>query len=921
MTTKQTPNLYAYLHTHWDREWYDTFRGYQLRLATVVDDIIDRLKSNDIPCFTLDGQTSLLEDLLELRPDLKTPLSNLIRTEKLHVGPWYTMPDEWLVCGESLLRNLQWGINDANQWGSKHFTGYLPDTFGHTGDMPQLLTHMGIDSAMLWRGVNPSSPFFQWITPKSKTSILTYHLRQGYFQNHLHDPNASDEEQDRALSEFLTKINEPHFPTLLPIGADHLGLVPATSLSRFKKEYPHTQWVHPHQFIETAISQWDISSLNTNTKETMDTWEGDGLDNTCAYVLPGVWSSRLWLKQANRACEQATLCQLEPLLVMAQRDNVASQQALQHHACWKTIWKQLLLNHAHDSIGGCSIDSVHRENRVRFEQAEQLIDRCIAWIGHDYAKKANAPVLINTLTQPYTGLIPITWQSKSESDSTSNPKDASPPSHPHIQWNDAPQTILKHPYSTNPLHIPQAHLTTTEHTGWLWVHHLPALSTQAFSMDALSHPSPSRSASSVIATEDKGLFTLKNNHVFISVDKHTGQITLGNLLEPSEQATSNPKTAPKTSDSLCTLNFIAEPDNGDSYNRGPKIETNPKEECSAHTITLAQVSFTQTGPLVASIQTTHHIQFPPFLKNQQPISIQTTFQLHAESTHITGEHQWVNTQENYRLQVGFTSNTPVTHITRENHLHEVTQTMDPLYTIQDDLPAEQFKEVMGQTFPIQRYIFGNENLIATEGLTEGETVGHSLRVTLHRGFGILSSDQTGTRGGHAGPPFKTPEGQGLYQNLKACWHWSPASLHPSEEQRHHWVNQTLSPPLFIWHDAHQSQQNKRNHSKADLSPHPFIQRPFIQPPNGVIVRALKPLFSPHTNDNDPIPHRLLPQVLRLQNTLSEEISIQLPSLIPTAKEWFLSNGLEENLGLLDPEEDIILKAGSLLTLLYTHPAH
>ena len=59
----------AYLHTHWDREWYREFEVFRLRLLRVFDNVLNLLEENKIPSFYFDGQVSALLDYLEIRPE------------------------------------------------------------------------------------------------------------------------------------------------------------------------------------------------------------------------------------------------------------------------------------------------------------------------------------------------------------------------------------------------------------------------------------------------------------------------------------------------------------------------------------------------------------------------------------------------------------------------------------------------------------------------------------------------------------------------------------------------------------------------------------------------------------------------------------------------------------------------------------
>ena len=141
-------------HTHWDREWYQTFQQFRIRLVQAVDKLLDILDSdNTFSHFMLDGQTIVLDDYLEIQPEQEERLRQHIRSGRILVGPWYVQPDEFLVSGESLIRNLQVGIRQATDFGNPMYVGYVPDSFGHIAQLPQIFQGVGIDNAVFWRGV------------------------------------------------------------------------------------------------------------------------------------------------------------------------------------------------------------------------------------------------------------------------------------------------------------------------------------------------------------------------------------------------------------------------------------------------------------------------------------------------------------------------------------------------------------------------------------------------------------------------------------------------------------------------------------------------------------------------------------------------------------------------------------------------
>ena len=141
-------------HTHWDREWYRPFQSFRMRLVDLVDRLLDRLDADPgYGHFMLDGQMAVVDDYLEVRPDAAEELARLNREGRLTMGPWYVLPDEFLVSGETLVRNLQLGLRRAREFGGAMEVGYLPDMFGHIAAMPQLLRLFGMEHAVVWRGV------------------------------------------------------------------------------------------------------------------------------------------------------------------------------------------------------------------------------------------------------------------------------------------------------------------------------------------------------------------------------------------------------------------------------------------------------------------------------------------------------------------------------------------------------------------------------------------------------------------------------------------------------------------------------------------------------------------------------------------------------------------------------------------------
>ena len=151
-------------HTHWDREWYDQFQTFRLRLVRMIDGLLDLMeRDSSFTHFLLDGQLAVIDDYLEIRPENEARLRALAAAGRITVGPWYVLMDEFLVSGETIIRNLQAGIVRGTAFGGVMEVGYLPDMFGHIAQMPQILSLAGIDhltvtgtgTATAEQGANP----------------------------------------------------------------------------------------------------------------------------------------------------------------------------------------------------------------------------------------------------------------------------------------------------------------------------------------------------------------------------------------------------------------------------------------------------------------------------------------------------------------------------------------------------------------------------------------------------------------------------------------------------------------------------------------------------------------------------------------------------------------------------------------------
>lgn len=344
----------AYLHTHWDREWYREFEVFRMRLLRVFDNVLDMLKEGKIPSFYFDGQVSALLDYLEIRPEKEGVIRELISQKKIFIGPCYTLVDEFLTDRTVFEKNLEIGMKISRDFGCTDFVGYLADTFGHSKNIPQLFKKHGIDKCVVWRGCGDFPAEFRFM------GVDTVNLVRGYFMDIFSAPMTIEQKADW-LKGNLDKIAEKSGNVLLlPIGADHLGVEPDIAEQIAKVN----DLLEDYEIkLGSLFEYFELVKDNFKNYE----WNDELRDNSKTFILPGSYSARTKIKQYNTKSSY-----------MVDFANKLQQSYGNEYAnLIEYTYKLLLKNQAHDGICGCSTDDVHAENITRYKKILQISNTII----------------------------------------------------------------------------------------------------------------------------------------------------------------------------------------------------------------------------------------------------------------------------------------------------------------------------------------------------------------------------------------------------------------------------------------------------------------------------------------------------------------------------------------------------------------
>jgi mannosylglycerate hydrolase len=718
--------LFIVSHTHWDREWYLPFQEFRIRLVKLVDKLLDILaKDAGYRHFTLDGQTIILEDYLAIRPERRKELERYVREGRLLIGPWYVSADEFLVSPEALIRNLMLGHRLAEGFGAVMKVGYIPDSFGHISQLPQILQGFGIETAVLQRGLADEDTELSWQAPDESEVLLVY-LRDGYY-NAAHLPVADHKallKRVRRLKESLAPFASTEY-LLLMNGIDHMEPQPELpkALERLRGDLGEDKILHG------TLPSYIGAVREALGDKALPTVHGELRNSKRHHLLPGVLSTRIYIKQRNHTCQNVLEKWAEPFAAFAQ---LVQPSASDLQALIKRSWRHLLENQPHDSICGCSVDQVHREMMTRFDWSEQIaeavtqeslkviVSNTATSSGPEDSESSVPIVVFNPLSGPRTDVVELTFQF--------------PDGLEQFIVEDArgqrtPHQLIRGDQKSSLLFL---------------VQNVPGHGYKTFFVRP-GKKEQQRSTTSQSAIE--------NEHYRVEVESADGTLTITDKARGTFFKGLN--------------RFVDGGDRGDEYNYcAPAADLLVSAPC-----TPPDIAVVEAGPVRQSVEVHLKYLLPVGLasgrtrrsEDRVEVPIVSRISLYPQLRHIEIQTTVTNRALDHRLRVHFPTPWQLESSFAESAFDVIERPIA--------LPAATagWTEQPVPTHPQATFVDLNDGqqglLVANRGLPEYEALyeeeGATLALTLLRCVGWLSRDDLSCRRGHAGPELQTPEAQCL----------------------------------------------------------------------------------------------------------------------------------------------------------------
>ena len=271
----------------------------------------------------------------EIDPDMFEEIKQRIREGRWGiVGGMWVQPDCNIPSGEAFCRHLLYSQNFfKDNFGKTVKTGYNVDSFGHNGNLPQLLKKAGIENYVYMRpnreAEKPSLPeenLHLWTSPDG-SSVKAFRILDGY----------GDDLRNERIERYKNRTQ----PQMLFYGIGNHGGGPAKAhLEQAQELVKNTEYVYavPDEYFESADSSMPVVSEDLQ------------------HHASGCYSANSKVKLANRRAE----CELVRAEKFDTLSHLLTGSAYNNKKIF-SAWEKIMFNQFHDILAGCSVKEAYTD--------------------------------------------------------------------------------------------------------------------------------------------------------------------------------------------------------------------------------------------------------------------------------------------------------------------------------------------------------------------------------------------------------------------------------------------------------------------------------------------------------------------------------------------------------------------------------
>ena len=355
-------------HTHIDVAWWWTVSQTREKTARSFSTVLKLM--DEYPDYKfMSSQPQLYVFLKERYPEVYAKLKQRVKEGRwIPEGGMWLEADCNLTSGESLVRQFLYGKKFfKDEFGIDSKILWLPDVFGYSGALPQIMKECGIDYFMttklawnqidkfphdtfMWKGIDGTGILTHLITTPSvgqdvkKTHFTTY--------NGMLDADAVIGAWDRYQNKDLN--NE----VLICYGFGDGGGGPTREMLESSSRLDKGIAGIPKVVQESPVAYFERLDERVSKNKRLPVWEGELYFEYHRGTLTSMGRN----KKGNRKSELAMM-DLELLSVLAEEKGVSyPKEELER------MWKVILLNQFHDILPGSAIHEVYEVTKKEYEE-------------------------------------------------------------------------------------------------------------------------------------------------------------------------------------------------------------------------------------------------------------------------------------------------------------------------------------------------------------------------------------------------------------------------------------------------------------------------------------------------------------------------------------------------------------------------